>query len=316
MRPKLLVTNLMTKFLKVVCAILLIIVVGFLLFRSPDKSVEELKELYTDDQSQWVELEGIPVHYKKEGSGPAVVLIHGTGASLHTWDDWTEVLDDNYTVYRMDIPAFGLTGPALDGDYTIDAYVDFIDDFAKSQSLDTFSIGGNSLGGYIAWAYTVNHPEDVIKLILLDAAGYPHEGDSEALAFKVANNPILSPLMKHITPKSFIEKNMLQVYGDDSKVTDELVTRYHDMTLRTGNRQAFIDRVHTQHKDISDRIKEVQCPTLIMWGTEDTWVDLANAQQFNQDIPNSELIMYDGVGHVPMEEAPLETVKDVVAFLE
>ena len=143
-----------------------------------------------------------------------MILVHGTGASLHTWDDWTEVLDDNYTVYRMDIPAFGLTGPALDKDYTIGAYVDFINDFVQSQSLDTFSIGGNSLGGYIAWAYTVMHPEDVSKLILLDAAGYPHEGDSDALAFKVATNPFLRPLMKHITPKSFIKKNMLQVYGD------------------------------------------------------------------------------------------------------
>lgn len=306
----------MNKFVKSILFLLAILFIGFLILRSPDKSVEELKTLYTDEQSQWVEIEGIPVHYKKEGSGPAVILVHGTGASLHTWDDWTEVLDDNYTVYRMDIPAFGLTGPALDKDYTIGAYVDFINDFVQSQSLDTFSIGGNSLGGYIAWAYTVMHPEDVSKLILLDAAGYPHEGDSDALAFKVATNPFLKPLMKHITPKSFIKKNMLQVYGDESKVTDEVVTRYHDMALRSGNRQAFIDRVHTHHKDISDRIKEIQCPTLIMWGSEDTWVDVENAERFHQDIPDSQLIMYEGVGHVPMEEAPMETVKDVVSFLK
>ena len=306
----------MNKFVKSILFLLAILFIGFLILRSPDKNVEELKTLYTDEQSQWIEIEGIPVHYKKEGSGPAVILVHGTGASLHTWDDWTEVLDDNYTVYRMDIPAFGLTGPALDKDYTIGAYVDFINDFVQSQSLDTFSIGGNSLGGYIAWAYTVMHPEDVSKLILLDAAGYPHEGDSDALAFKVATNPFLRPLMKHITPKSFIKKNMLQVYGDESKVTDEVVTRYHDMALRSGNRQAFIDRVHTHHKDISDRIKEIQCPTLIMWGSEDTWVDVENAERFHQDIPNSELIMYEGVGHVPMEEAPMETVKDVVSFLK
>ena len=306
----------MNKFVKSILFLLAILFIGFLILRSPDKSVEELKTLYTDEQSQWIEIEGIPVHYKKEGSGPAVILVHGTGASLHTWDDWTEVLDDNYTVYRMDIPAFGLTGPALDKDYTIGAYVDFINDFVQSQSLDTFSIGGNSLGGYIAWAYTVMHPEDVSKLILLDAAGYPHEGDSDALAFKVATNPFLKPLMKHITPKSFIKKNMLQVYGDESKVTDEVVTRYHDMALRSGNRQAFIDRVHTHHKDISDRIKEIQCPTLIMWGSEDTWVDVENAERFHQDIPDSQLIMYEGVGHVPMEEAPMETVKDVVSFLK
>ena len=305
----------MSKFLKGLLILLGILLLVFLIVRNPDKSIEELKAIYTDDQSQWMDIDGLQVHYKKEGQGPAVVLIHGTGASLHTWDGWTEVLSDSFTVYRMDIPAFGLTGPALDVDYTIDAYVDFIKAFVTNHGIDSFSIAGNSLGGHIAWAYTVMHPDEVEKLILLDAAGYPHEGASTALAFKIANNPILSPMMKHITPKSFIKKNMIQVYGDDSKISDELVTRYHDMTLRTGNRQAFIDRVHTHHEDISERIKEIECPTLIMWGTEDIWVNPEDAKQFDRDIKNSKLIMYDGVGHVPMEEAPEVTVGDVVAFL-
>ena len=306
----------MNKFLKGLLILLGILLVAFLIFRNPDKSVGELIAIYTDEQSQWLDIDGLQVHYKKEGAGPAVVLIHGTGASLHTWDGWTEILSDSFTVYRMDIPAFGLTGPALDADYTIDAYVDFIKSFVTDQGIDSFSIAGNSLGGHIAWAYTVMHPDEVEKLILLDAAGYPHEGESTALAFKIANNPILSPMMKYITPKSFIEKNMIQVYGDDSKISDELVTRYHDMTLRTGNRQAFIDRVHTHHEDISERIKEIECPTLIMWGTEDIWVNPEDAERFDTDIENSQLIMYEGVGHVPMEESPEVTARDVMAFLK
>jgi len=88
------------------------------------------------------------------------------------------------------------------------------------------------------------------------------------------------------------------------------------MTLRTGNRQAFIDRVHTEHKDISSRIKEIVCPTLILWGAEDTWVDPKNAHQFDNDIQNSELIIYEGVGHVPMEEMGEQSVRDVISFLE
>jgi len=288
----------------------------FLVFRNPDKSLEELKALYTDAQSEWVEVNGMDVHYKKEGSGPAVMLIHGTGASLHTWDEWTSVLQDSFTVYRMDIPAFGLTGPAPDADYTMGAYVDFIKEFAVSQRLDSFAIAGNSLGGYIAWAYTVLNPGDITKLILIDAAGYPHEGGSDALAFKIASNPILSPIMKQITPKSFIKKNLIQVYGDDSKISDDLVTRYHDMALRDGNRQAFIDRVHTRHTDMSDRIKEISCPTLILWGAEDTWVDPEDAAQFKRDISDAQLIIYEGVGHVPMEEAPRRSANDALLFLK
>ena len=161
----------------------------------------------------------------------------------------------------------------------------------------------------------MSHPDKVEKLILLDAGGYPSDGDSDALAFKIATNPILRPLMKMITPKSFIAKNLEQVYADQSKITDELIDRYYDMALRAGNRQAFIDRVHTVHTDLSSRISEISCPTLIMWGAEDTWVNPEDAHKFDSDITDSKLIIYDGVGHVPMEEIPMRSAQDVVEFL-
>jgi len=283
--------------LRILLGLLVLLVLAFLILRSPDKSLEDLKPLYTDQESEWLEVDGMQVHHKREGSGEAVVLIHGTGASLHSWDGWTEELDDNFEVYRMDLPAFGLTGPD------------------PELGVDSFSIAGNSLGGYIAWAYAVAHPDRIEKLILLDAAGYPSDEETDALAFKIATNPILGPLMKHITPKSFIAKNLEQVYAAPSKISDELVDRYYDMTLREGNRQAFIDRVHTNHTDQSSRIAEITCPTLIMWGDSDTWVQPEDAQKFKKDIKDSELIMYKGVGHVPMEEAPEVTVKDAMSFL-
>ena len=243
------------------------------------------------------------------------MLIHGTGASLHTWDGWVAEMQGRFSIYRMDLPAFGLTGPSPNADYTIDAYVSFIENFISKMGLDTFSIAGNSLGGYIAWAYTLEHPQKISQLILLDAAGYPHEGESDALAFKIASNPYLRPLMKHITPKSFVRKNLEQVYGDDSKITDELVDRYHDMTLREGNRQAFVDRVHTSNKDKSYRLGEIQCPTLILWGALDTWTPVEDANRFVRDIPDATMLMFDGVGHVPMEEIPEFSAAHAAEFL-
>ena len=301
--------------LRILLLLLLLVVIALLVLRTPDKSLDELKPLYTDHESEWLNVDGMQVHHKREGSGPAVVLLHGTGASLHTWDGWTEQLYDNFEVYRMDLPAFGLTGPDPDADYTIESYVSFVDHYVSQLGVDSFSIAGNSLGGSIAWAYTVSHPNKVQKLILLDAGGYPSEGDSDALAFKIATNPILRPLMKMITPKSFIAKNLEQVYADQSKITHELIDRYYDMALRAGNRQAFIDKVHTEHTDMSSRISEISCPTLIMWGAEDSWVNPRDAHKFDADILHSELIIYEGVGHVPMEEVPDKTVVDAVAFL-
>ncbi len=301
--------------IRILLGVFILLLLTFLLVRTPDKPLEELTPHYTDSESEWLSLDGMQVHHKREGSGKAVVLLHGTGASLHTWDGWTEQLDDTFEVYRMDLPAFGLTGPDPDKDYTIQGYVSFVDEYVEQMGVDSFAIAGNSLGGYIAWAYTVMHPEKVSQLILLDAAGYPSEGSADALAFKVASNPILSPLMKYITPKSFIRKNLEQVYADDQKVSDPIVDRYYDMALRAGNRQAFIDRVHTHHTDMSSRISEISCPTLIMWGDQDTWVNPADAQKFEKDIKGSKLIMYKDVGHVPMEEAPNQTAKDALAFL-
>ena len=305
----------MRKLGRILVIVILTLFLAFYILRNPDKSVETLKKQYADQESEWLSLKGMNVHYKEEGNGPPLLLLHGTGASLHTWDEWTERLSNDLTIYRLDLPAFGLTGPDPKRDYSIESYIDFVNEFAIAQALDTFYLAGNSLGGYIAWAYAVKHPEKVSKLILLDAAGYPHEGDTDALAFKIATNPILRPLMKHITPKSFIRKNLEQVYYDDSKISKDLVNRYHDMALRAGNRQAFIDRVHTEHADISDRIKEIKCPTLIMWGKEDTWADVSDASKFNQDISGSRLIFYERVGHVPMEESPEQTADDALQFL-
>ena len=284
--------------LRILLLLLLLGVIALIVLRTPDKSLDELKPLYTDQESEWLAVDGMQVHHKREGTGDAIVLLHGTGASLHTWDGWAERLDDNFEVYRMDLPAFGLTGPDPDADYTIESYVSFVDNYVTQLGVDSFSIAGNSLGGSIAWAYTVSHPSKVQKLILLDAGGYPSEGDSDALAFKIATNPILRPLMKMITPKSFIAKNLEQVYADQSKITDELIDRYYDMALRAGNRQAFIDRVHTDHTDMSNRISEISCPTLIMWGAEDTWINPEDAHRFDADILDSELIMYLSLIHI------------------
>ncbi|KAK3871393.1 hypothetical protein Pcinc_023459, partial [Petrolisthes cinctipes] len=258
-----------------------------------------------------MEIEGIQVHYRIEGSGPPIVLIHGTGASLHTWDGWISQLKDKYTLYRLDLPAFGLTGPAADRDYSLENYVEFIHAFTTGVDLDTFALAGNSLGGNIAWRYTLDHPESVSQLILIDATGYPLEEPTKALALQIAQNPILSPLLLHITPRSFVYKNLEQVYGDPTKIKEEVVDRYHRMTLRTGNRHAFVDRANTTFTDKTHLIPSIACPTLILWGSEDTWVPPKLGHRFDQEIPNSTLISYPGVGHIPMEEIPEESAADV-----
>lgn len=254
------------------------------------------------------------VHFRREGSGFPVLLLHGTGSSLHTWDGWTEVLKDSFEIVRLDLPAYGLTGPFPDADYSYDHYIQTLFDFTERIGLDSFHTVGNSFGGALAFSFAGTYPDKVGKLILLDAAGIDVNREPPAV-FKLAKNPILSTIMKKVTPKSFIRKNLTEVYADDSKISDELVNRYHDFATREGNRQAFIDRVNQPFPSIEHHLADLEEPTLIMWGSQDMWTPVEWANKFDDLIPDSRVIMYPGVGHVPMEESPEITTRDAMAFL-
>lgn len=278
-----------------------------------DIPLEELKLDYASEQSEFMDVNGMSVHYRDEGEGMPVVLVHGTAASLHTWDDWTATLKKEYRVIRMDIPAFGLTGPDPEGDYSIDQYVDFLDQFLERLHIDSMYLAGNSLGGNIAWNFAAAYPQKVKKLVLLDAAGYPSD-EPDPWIFGLARTPVLNLIVSYLTPRSIIKNNLKQVYFDDSKITDSLVTRYHRMALRAGNRQAFIDRARTPFVDHTDRLKKLNMETLILWGENDIWIDPEDGKRFDRDIKHSELVILKNTGHVPMEERPEESVGLLIAF--
>ncbi|MDF1865984.1 MAG: alpha/beta hydrolase [Saprospiraceae bacterium] len=279
-----------------------------------DISISEMKAKYAYPESKFVEIQNTPVHYRIVGEGMPVVLVHGTAASIHTWEDWTDILKQDFQVISFDLPAFGLTGPRPDRKYAISDYVAFMDEFVENIGVDSFHLAGNSLGGGIAWNYTVAHPEKVAKLILVNSSGYP-SNKAPSIAFKIAGTPILKDLMQKITPKSLIEKSLSEVFYNDALVSDEIVNRYFDMTLREGNRQAFGDRVAQVQYNNSDLVKTVQNETLIIWGAHDEWIPVECAHNFHRDLPNSELKIYEKCGHIPMEEKAKESGQDVLTFL-
>ena len=284
-----------------------------------DIPFEELKSKYAQGPSAFLEIDGMKVHFRDEGN-PAdtipLVLIHGTGSSLHTFDDWTSQLKIDHRVVRMDLPGYGLTGPFPERDYSIDRYVKFMKDFLDEQGIQQCVIGGNSLGGHIAWRFTVAYPDMVDKLILIDAAGYPYHAESVPIAFKAATTPVIKHLFTFITPKFMARSSVENVYADKSKVTNELVTRYFELTLRSGNRQAFIDRFAAERDlDAFMKIPTIQQPTLVLWGDQDLLIPLEYAEKFHYDLPNDTLVTLENVGHVPMEEAPIQSLAPVFSFL-
>ena len=284
-----------------------------------DISVDDLKAKYANQFSKFMEVDGMQVHYRDEGNGAPIVLIHGTASSLHTWDDWTKELIKTNRVIRMDLPAFGLTGANANGDYSISNYTQFLHQFITKINVDTFYLAGNSLGGNIAWDFTAKYPEKVKKLVLIDASGLPIN-KPQPWIFKMAKTPIVNSLFLYLTPRAVIKDNMQQVYEDDSKITDELITRYHEMALREGNRQAFIDRAKTDftlgEKAGIEKLKSIQTETLLLWGANDDWIPLDNGKRMDSLLPNSKLMVLENSGHVPMEENPIESLLILKDFLE
>lgn len=288
--------------------------------QAPDRPVSELSERWAKPPSQFVNIAGMNIHLRDEGpknDQEPILLIHGTSASLHTWDAWVESLSADRRVIRFDLPGFGLTGPDPKNNYKIEHYVDVVMAVLDELHIDKAIIGGNSLGGYVAWAGAVLHPSRVSALVLVDASGYAFKPESMPLAFKLSQNPVTSMLLKNVLPMSLVEGSVKNVYGNPDLVSDELIQRYYELALREGNRDALRERfTQTAPGLLADRITSIEVPTLIIWGAKDRLIPPKFGERFKQDITNSQLHIFDQLGHVPHEEDPISTVLVVQQFLE
>jgi pimeloyl-ACP methyl ester carboxylesterase len=314
----------MVKFLKYFLYLLLVLVASLAIYIyanvAPDKSVDELSKRWAQQPSQFLNIAGMAIHLRDEGpktDEEPIVLIHGTSASLHTWNGWADALKENRRVIRFDLPGFGLTGPDPQNNYTIEHYADVVAAVLDELNVQKCVLAGNSLGGYVSWATTVKYPQRVSKLILVDSSGYVFKPESVPIAFKLSQSPIASVLLKNVLPKSLVARSIKNVYGNPDLVSDELVDRYYDLSLRSGNRDALKERFKQMSPGgLVDKIQTINVPTLIIWGAKDRLIPPEMGTKFNQDIANSQLIVFDELGHVPHEEDPESTVSAVKRFLD
>lgn len=313
--------NYLTKILKIILSLIVLLIVAvIIMFSHRDIPLDDLKIKYANSNSSFVAVNKMDVHFRDEGVQTdtiPIVLIHGTGASLHTFNAWSDRLKKSHRVIRMDLPAYGLTGPFPDKNYTMANYTAFLKDFLIALNIKQCVLAGNSLGGAIAWNFTLEQPSTVTKLILIDASGYPIASKSVPIAFSLARIPVINKLLTFITPRFLVRSSVENVYFDSSKVTDLVVERYFNLTLRAGNRKAFVDRLKIPKDTSTYRfIKSIQQPTLILWGAEDLLIPVENAYKFQEDLPNNTLVILENTGHTPMEESPLESLAPVISFLK
>ena len=309
-----------TRFWTMLVTLLVAMVAGVAWSWAPDRSVDALKARWAEPPSRFVTLQDMQVHLRDEGprdDPTPIVLIHGTSASLHTWDGWVAALSPHRRVVRLDLPGFGLTGPAPDSDYSMARYTGFMRDLLDLLHIDQAVLAGNSLGGGIAWQTALAHPTRVRQLVLVDATGYPLQPQSVPIGFRLAQISWLAPITQKILPKQMIEASVRNVYGQPDKVSPALVDRYYELTLREGNRASLTQRFQYRSSDaaLAGQISQLRLPTLILWGNQDRLIPPEHGQRFHQDITGSHIEVFEGLGHVPHEEDPEVTVRAVTRFL-
>jgi pimeloyl-ACP methyl ester carboxylesterase len=303
--------------------ILLLVLVGALLigfFADPDARAIDLEAQYATPPSQFVTLpSGARVHYRNQGSrtGLALVLLHGSNASLHTWERWVAHIGDAFHIVSVDLPGHGLTGPTPGEDYSQEAMAKFVDEFTSAIGVHRFALAGNSMGGGVAARYALMHPERLTHLILVDAGGMPTKTPrNQGLGFALARTPIIQNLMLYVTPRNLFEDGLKTAFYDDKFVTPDMVDRYWKLNRREGNRAAALKRFQLPMDTyIQEHVSEIRTPTLILWGDQDTLTPRDMGDGYNAAIKGSKLVVYKNVGHIPMEEAAEQTARAVRDFV-
>ena len=300
--------------------LLLALAVAFFVLRVPDTDPDEMYAKYGTPPSQMLAIDGDRrIHVRDEGprDAPVVMLLHGSNADLLTWQQWADALKNDYRVIRFDQRGHGLTGPAPDGNYSLDGFHADIDAVADALGVQRFALAGNSMGGAIAMGYAISNPERLEALILVDASGAPVEREGGGnLAFRLAAMPGVGNVMSQFLPRSLVERSLSQSVSNQKIVTPEAVDRYWEMARYPGNRDATRQRFATPRQSFSpEAVSKVTVPTLVMWGEEDALIPYEAAGWYMDHLPNAKLVHYPGIGHIPMEEAPERSAADLRSWL-
>ena len=301
--------------------LLLALIALFALGYTPDTDPAAMRLKYGGSAAKFADVGGgLTMHYRDQGNpaGPVLVLLHGSNASLHTWEPWVARLGAKYRIISVDQIGHGLTGPNPSGQYDGAAFVSTLDALLTKLGVSRFALAGNSMGGYVAWEYALAHPEKLTQLVLVDAGGPPDDPNKQLpIGFRIARTPGLSKIALVITPRSVFEKSLHGSVSNQAIVTPAAIDRYWELNRFPGNRAATGARFAQYGKRDTNtgRLGEIKVPTLILWGAEDKLIPVSGADWFAARIPGSAKIVYPGIGHLPMEETPDQSAADVDAFL-
>jgi pimeloyl-ACP methyl ester carboxylesterase len=256
-------------------------------------------------EARHVTVAGHRLRYVRAGSGPAVVLIHGFASSLYTWKDVLPALVPGHDVVALDLPGFG--GSERPEDLTFGELPAAVLGLMDDLRIDRAALAGNSLGGAVAAVLAADETRRVSALVLIDAAGFNLEPEEAPGMVRLAVSPVAPLLARLPLTRLLVEQSLRQVFYDDGHVTDERVAEYMQALRRPGA-LASIRSLGRSLRDeggiVQERLPRIEAPTLVVWGREDRWIPLADADRFVDAIPGARKVVIDGCGHMPQAEKP------------
>ena len=297
-------------------ALLLLLGLLWLWWSNRDLPVSYLEQRYGGEALQTLDIDGVRLRYKVEGSGPPLVLLHSHFYNMRQWQSWVDELSTRFTLIRYDLTSHGLTGPDPSEDYSRQRGTDLLDALLSHLELDKVAIAGSSTGGALAWYYAARFPDKVSALVLINAPGMP----------RVTNKYMETPLpdwfgyVLYLLPESLFRPFLQAPVVDKSLITDELLEEFHLMYRREGNRMAEFHRLRAWERgDITPMLESITAPVLILWGEENPQLPVEHAEQYAEKLRNAQRIkihIYPDVGHVIPLEIPLQSARDTAAFIE
>lgn len=301
---------------RLILAALLLSAVGAALLYAPDLDRATLVARYAEPPDTFRTVAGVQLHLRARGpvDAPAVVLLHGFGSSLQTWDAWLAPLAERHRVIALDLPGAGLTGPDPTRDYSDPRSVAILAALLDTLGIRRATFVGNSLGGRLAWRFAAAHPERTDRLVLVSPDGFASEGFEYGVAPAV---PLYAEAMRVVLPKPLVRASLAPAYADRGKLREATVTRYYELLRAPGVRVALLDRLRQAILVPPEPLlRTITVPTLLLWGTQDSLIPIANAQDYLRAMPQARLVTIPGVGHLPMEEAPAVSFRALRAFLD
>ncbi len=274
------------------------------------------------------ELERISVHghdvcFRRGGSGPVLLLIHGMAGSSRSWKGVMPKLAERYSVIAPDLIGHGNSATPT-GDYSLGAHASGLRDLLALLGIDRATIVGQSFGGGVAMQLTYQHPECCERLVLVDSGGL---GREVSWILRLASVPGAEYVMPVLFPRTVWETGnavarFFHQRGIRSERAAEIWRAYGSLT-ETGNRSAFVKTMRSvidpggQSVSAMDRLYlAAGVPTLIVWGEQDEIIPVSHAYAAHEAIPGSQLVVMDGVGHFPHSEQPDRFVDVLTDFME